>query len=69
MNHLLLFFVVQLSLAFGVAGLLWPERLVTVFDVLMFPWPATYKLVRMNAWGAILLALMLFLALLAGIRT
>ena len=68
MNHILLLLVVQLSLIFGVAGLLWPERLVTVFDVLMFPWPATYRLVRANAWGAILLSLILFLALMAGMR-
>jgi hypothetical protein len=68
MNHLLFYLVVQLSLAFGVAGLLWPERLVNVFDVLMFPWPATYKLVRANAWGAILLSLLLCLALMAGMR-
>lgn len=63
MNHLILSLVVQLSLAFGVAGLLWPEKLVAVFDVLMFPWPATFKVVRANAWAAILLSLFLFLAL------
>ena len=68
MNHLILSLVVQFSLAFGVAGLLWPERLVSVFDVLMFPWPATYKLVRANAWAAILLSLVLFVALLERIR-
>jgi hypothetical protein len=68
MNHVLLYLVVQLSLAFGVAGLLWPERLVTVFDVLMFPWPATYRLVRVNAWGAILLSLILCFALMVGMR-
>jgi hypothetical protein len=68
MNHVLFYLVVQLSLAFGVAGLLWPERLVNVFDVLMFPWPATHKLVRANAWGAILLSLVLCLALMAGMR-
>ncbi len=65
MNHLVLLVVVQVSLAFGVAGLLWPERLVSVFDVLMFPWPATQKMVRANAVGAILLSLLLFLSLLA----
>jgi hypothetical protein len=63
MNHLMLSLLVQVSLAFGVAGLLWPERLVSVFDVLMFPWPATFRLVRANAWGAILLSLILFLAM------
>jgi hypothetical protein len=56
MNHLLLSVVVQFSFAFGVAGLLWPERLVSVFDVLMF------------AWGALLLSVILFAALLAGMR-
>jgi len=65
MNHMMLSLVVQLSLAFGVAGLLWPEKLVAVFDVLMFPWPATHRLVRANAWGAILLSCLLFLSLLA----
>ena len=68
MHHLLLSLVVQFSLAFGVAGVLWPERLVSVFDVLMFPWPATHRLVRANGWGAILLSLVLFLALVSGIR-
>jgi hypothetical protein len=65
MNHVMLSLVVQLSLMFGVAGLLWPEKLVDVFDVLMFPWPATHRLVRANAWAAILLSFLLFLSLLA----
>jgi hypothetical protein len=65
MNHLVLSLFVQFSLTFGVAGLLWPERLVPVFDVLMFPWAATHKMVRANAVGAILLSGLLFLSLLA----
>ncbi len=65
MNHMLLLLVVQLSVTFGAAGMLWPERLVSVFDVLMFPWSATHKMVRANAVGAILLACLLFLTLLA----
>lgn len=68
MNHIVLSLVVQLSLAFGVAGLLWPEKLVAVFDILMFPWPATHRLVRVNAWGALCLAVLLFLALLARLH-
>ena len=68
MNHMVQLLVVQLSLVFGVAGLLWPEKLVVVFDVLMFPWPATYKLVRANAWGALLLAFFLFVAVLAKLH-
>ena len=68
MNHLVLSLIVQLSLAFGVAGLLWPEKLVAVFDVLMFPWPATHKTVRVNAWGALLISVLLFVALLIKLR-
>ena len=68
MNPFILSMVVQLSLAFGVAGLFWPEKLVAVFDVLMFPWPATRRLVRANAWGALLLAFLLFLALVAKLH-
>lgn len=68
MDHMLLSLVVQLAFAFGVAGLLWPEKLIAVFDVLMFPWPATHKFVRTNAWIALCLAVLLFLALLGRIR-
>jgi hypothetical protein len=65
MNQMVLSLFVQLAFAFGVAGLLWPERLIAVFDVLMFPWPATHKMVRANAVGAILLSCLLFLSLVA----
>jgi len=68
MDRMVQLLVVQLSLVFGVAGLLWPEKLVAVFDVLMFPWPATYKLVRANAWGALLLALFLLAAVVAKLH-
>lgn len=68
MNPMVQALVVQLSLVFGVAGVLWPEKLVAVFDVLMFPWPATYKLVRANAWGALVLAFLLFLAVVAKLH-
>lgn len=64
MHYLFLSVLIQLSLTFGLAGLFWPEKLIEVFDVLMYPWPATHKLVRMNAWGALALAVLLFLRLL-----
>ena len=64
MNYIVLPVAAQLCFIFGVAGLFWPEKLVEVFDVLMYPWPASYKLVRTNAWGAILLSLLLLLRLL-----
>ncbi|HLV86042.1 MAG TPA: hypothetical protein VKV39_03635 [Candidatus Sulfotelmatobacter sp.] len=44
---------VQLFFVFGVAGLVWPEKFMPVFGVLMFPWPATSRLVRANGLAAI----------------
>ncbi len=58
--------VTQLSLALGLAGLLWPEKLAPVFDILMFPWPSTYRTVRTNSLVALLLAVLLFLFLFRG---
>jgi len=55
--------VIQLALALGLAGLFWPEKLAPVFDVLMFPWPASYRTVRLNSIAAILLSILLFLSL------
>lgn len=69
MNRLVLSLVVQMSLVFGLAGVLWPEKLVAVFDVLMFPWPATHKLVRANAWAALFLAVLLLFALFTGLQS
>jgi hypothetical protein len=53
----------QISLAIGVAGLLWPEKLMPVFDVLMFPWPSTYRMLRANSIGAIVLSVLLFVGM------
>ena len=60
--------LVQLCLAFGVAGLLWPEKFVAVFDVLMFPWPASFRTVRANSVAALLLSLSLLLSMLIKTR-
>jgi hypothetical protein len=60
MMDLELCFMVQLCLVFGVAGLLWPEKLMPLFDVLMFPWTATYRGLRANSIVAIGLSLLLF---------
>jgi hypothetical protein len=60
--------VVQLCLAFGVAGLLWPERLMPFFEVLMFPWAASYRAVRANSIAAIALSVLLFAKLFIGIH-
>jgi hypothetical protein len=63
MNYLAVCLVVQLSLAFGVAGLLWPEKLMSVFDVLMFPWAASHRMVRANSLAAIAVSVLMLLKL------
>jgi hypothetical protein len=60
MQQLELCMVVQFCLAFGVAGLFWPERLKPVFEVLMFPWAASYRSIRANSLAAIGLSVLLF---------
>jgi hypothetical protein len=67
MNHLGTCLFVQLSLAFGVAGLLWPDKFVPLFNVLLFPWAATDRAIRANSLAAIGLALLLSLRLLMTI--
>jgi len=64
MDILGLCLIVQLGLALGVAGLFWPEKFRPVFDVLLFPWAASYRAVRLNSIAAIGLAILLFIRLL-----
>lgn len=51
--------LVQLCLAFGVAGLFWPEKFRPVFEILLFPWAASYRAVKANSLAAIGLSLLL----------
>jgi hypothetical protein len=60
------FVVANFSLSFGVAGLLWPENFLLLFDVLMFPWPANSRVVRINSIAAIVLWSLLSARLLLG---
>jgi hypothetical protein len=62
-HQLGLLLIIQLSLAFGLAGLFWPEKFMPVFDVLMFPWPSSYRTVRGHSIAAIVLSVLLFLVL------
>lgn len=64
MNHLIMSLIVQLSLAMGLVGILWPEKLMPIFEVLMFPWPSSYRTVRVHSIGAIVLSVLLFCSLL-----
>lgn len=64
MNVLGLCLVVQLCLAFGVAGLFWPEKFRPLFDVLLFPWAASYRAVKVNSIAALGLSLLFLVRLL-----
>jgi hypothetical protein len=68
MNILELCLVIQLFLAFGLAGLFWPEKFRPIFDVLLFPWAASYRAVRANSLAAIALSLLLLARLVMVVR-
>jgi hypothetical protein len=59
MINLELCFVVQLCLAFGMAGLFWPKKFMPLFEVLLFPWVASYRALRANSLAAIGLSILL----------
>jgi hypothetical protein len=60
--------VLQVCLAFGVAGLFWPEKIMPFFDVLMFPWAASPRSVRANSIAALGLSALLLARLLNIMR-
>jgi hypothetical protein len=62
MGQFLLPVMAQVCLALGLAGLLWPEKFAPVFDVLMFPWASSDRIVRLNGIAAIALSGFLLLA-------
>lgn len=66
MNNLGLCLVLQLCLAFGMGGLFWPDKFMPIFDVLMFPWAASYRTIRANSIAAIGLSLLLLVTLITG---
>ena len=68
MDILTLCLVVQFCLAFGVAGLFWPEKIRPLFDVLMFPWAASHRSVRANSIAAIGLSILLIARLITVVR-
>jgi hypothetical protein len=47
-------------------GLFWPDKFMPIFDVLMFPWAASYRTIRANSIAAIGLSLLLLVTLLTG---
>jgi hypothetical protein len=67
MNALGLCLIVQLFLAVGVAGLFWPDKLMPIFETLMFPFPASYKGLRANSVLALGLSLLRLAKLVIGV--
>ena len=63
MNILVLCIFAQLCLAFGLAGLLWTDKFMPFFEVLMFPWAASYRLVRAHSVAALAACLLLMVTL------
>ena len=61
-------FDVQLGLAFGLAALLWPNKFMPLFELLMFPWAASSRAIRANGIAAIGLALLVLVTRLSGNR-
>lgn len=53
MENLIFCLIVQLNLFFGLAGLIWPDKLMPLYGVLMFPWPASYRGIRIHGVVAI----------------
>jgi hypothetical protein len=66
MKTLGLCLVIEICLAFGISGLIWPTKLMPIFEVLIFPWPATGRAVRTNCFAALGVAVLLFVTLLTS---
>jgi len=59
MHNLDVFVIANFALAFGLAGLFWPEKVMPLFAILMFPWTASSRMIRVNSVAAIILSLLL----------
>jgi hypothetical protein len=53
MENVIFYAIVQLNLIFGLAGLIWPDKLMPVYGWLMFPWPASHRAIRTHGIVAI----------------
>jgi hypothetical protein len=54
MENLIFCIIVQLNLIFGIAGLVWPDKFMRLYGLLMFPWPASHRAIRTHGMVAIL---------------
>ncbi len=62
-NTTLLCVIAQVCLTFGLAGLLFPDKLMPIFEILMYPWAASYRVIRAHSLAAIGMALLLAVSL------
>lgn len=53
MENLIFCLIVQMNLFFGLAGLIWPEKLMPLYGILMFPWPPSHRGIRIHGVVAI----------------
>lgn len=68
MENLVFYLIVQLNLIFGVAGLMWPDKLMPVFGLLMFPWPASHRAIRFHGIVAVVGYLLVVVKILGNAR-
>ena len=68
MENAVFYLIVQLNLIFGVAGLMWPDKLMPVFGWLMFPWPASHRAIRAHGVVSIVGYLLVLAKILAVTR-
>jgi hypothetical protein len=68
MANLVFYLIVQFNLIFGVAGLMWPDKLMPVFGLLMFPWPPTHRAIRIHGVVAVIGYLLVVAKIVAGAR-
>lgn len=63
MQRMVLFLATQTLVVIGLAGLFWPEKLSAAFEILLYPWASSSRLVRLNSIASLALAFGLALAL------
>lgn len=65
MVNVVFYLIVQLNLVFGIAGLVWPDKFMPLYGMLMFPWPPSHRAIRVHGVVAIAGYLLVLARLLA----
>ena len=48
MGNVVFYLIVQLNLVFGIAGMVWPDKFMPLYGMLMFPWPPSHRAIRVH---------------------